>query len=103
MPEGLNLTRTFSGTYREIQGSFKIEKNTLAPNPEKYVAPWPRSQTKAAADGGNKFDLTRWNDAYFPERLIDVRRAAAGDRGVAVEFVFFCPFYDENLWEINPR
>ena len=27
---GLNLTRTFSGTYREVPGSFKIENNTSA-------------------------------------------------------------------------
>jgi hypothetical protein len=96
----LNLTRTFSGTYREVPGSFKIEKNTLAPKPERYIGPWPRSETKGAADGGNKFDLSRWNDAYF-ERL---KRfiAAASDRGVVVEFVLFCPFYEENLWDINP-
>jgi hypothetical protein len=97
---GLNLTRTFSGTYREVPGSFKIEKNTLAPRPEKYISPWPRSQTKGAKDGGNKFDLTRWNDAYF-ERLRKFV-AAASDRGLVVEFVLFCPFYEENLWEINP-
>ncbi len=30
---GFNLTRTFSGTYREIPGSFKIPANTLAPAP----------------------------------------------------------------------
>ncbi len=96
----LNLTRTFSGTYREIPGSFKIEKNTLAPRPEKYIAPWPRSETPGAADGAHKFDLTHWNDAYF-ERLTRFT-AAAADRGIVVEFVFFCPFYEENLWEINP-
>ena len=38
---GFNLTRTFSGTYREVPGSFKIEKNTLAPAADKYIAPWP--------------------------------------------------------------
>jgi hypothetical protein len=97
---GLNLTRTFSGTYREVPGSFKIEKNTLAPTPEKYLAPWPRCATPGAADGGNKFDLARWNDAYF-ERLKNFV-AAASQRGVVVEYVFFCPFYEENLWDINP-
>ena len=85
---GLNLTRTFSGTYREVPGSFKIQHNTLAPTPEKYIGPWPRSETKGAADGGNKFDLTRWNDAYF-ERL-KTFVAAAADRGIVVEYVLFC-------------
>jgi hypothetical protein len=97
---GLNLTRTFSGTYREVPGSFKIVKNTLAPTPDKYITPWPRTQTTGAADGGNKFDLARWNDAYF-ERLRKFV-AAASDRGIVVELVLFCPFYEENLWDINP-
>jgi hypothetical protein len=97
---GLNLTRTFSGTYREVAGSFKIEKNTLAPQPDRYVCPWPRSQSPGAADGGNKFDLSRWNDAYF-QRLKNFV-AAAGHRGIVVEFVLFCPFYEESLWDINP-
>ena len=29
---GFNLTRTFSGCYRELPGSFNIAENTLAPN-----------------------------------------------------------------------
>src|SRR5687767_3848687 len=33
---GLNQTRTFAGTYREISGSFKIENNTLAPAPDRF-------------------------------------------------------------------
>src|SRR5437764_1205666 len=37
-----NLTRTFSGMYREIPNSFGIVENTLAPKPERYVCPWPR-------------------------------------------------------------
>jgi hypothetical protein len=97
---GLNLTRTFSGTYREVPGSFRIESNTLAPAADKYVAPWPRTETPGAADGRNKFDLGRWNDAYF-ERL-DRFVAAASERGIVVEYVLFCPFYEENLWEVNP-
>lgn len=30
---GLNHTRVFTGAYREVQNSFSIEKNTLAPEP----------------------------------------------------------------------
>src|ERR1700734_2150832 len=58
---GLNLTRTFSGTYREVPGSFKIEKNTLAPTADRYIAPWTRIDAPGASDGGNRFDLGRWN------------------------------------------
>src|SRR4030095_15542991 len=48
-----NLTRTFSGTYREVAGSFNITGNTLAPAAGRYICPWTRSETPAAADGGN--------------------------------------------------
>ena len=40
--DGLNQTRTFSGTYREVPGSFQIRDNTLAPKPNRYRAPWAR-------------------------------------------------------------
>ncbi len=40
---GLNLTRTFAGTYREVPGNFHITRNTLAPEPDQFVCPWPRS------------------------------------------------------------
>ena len=96
---GFNLTRTFSGVYREVPGSFKIENNTLAPEPARFVCPWPRTDTPGAADG-NKFDLTKWNPAYFT-RLKDFL-TQAGKRGVVVELVLFCPFYDESMWRVNP-
>jgi hypothetical protein len=97
---GFNLTRTFSGTYREVPGSFKIEKNTLAPAADRYIAPWPRTDTAGAADGRNRFDLGRWNDAYFARLKAFV--AAASERGIVVEYVLFCPFYEEDLWAVNP-
>ena len=95
-----NLTRLFSGTYREVPGSFQIAANTLAPVSGRYTAPWARSSQPGAVDGGNKFDLSAWDPDYF-DRLRNFV-AAAGDRGVVVELVLFCPFYDENLWQINP-
>src|SRR6478672_4324809 len=67
----LNLTRVFSGSYREVAGNFKIASNTLAPAPGKFIAPWMQR------DG--KFDLTKWDDAYFA-RLKDFV-AYAGRRG----------------------
>ena len=95
-----NLTRLFSGTYREVPGSFQIAANTLAPAPARYAAPWDRSSQPGAVDGGNKFDLSAWDPAYFDRLKSFV--AAAGERGVVVEFVLFCPFYEENLWTVNP-
>ncbi len=95
---GLNLTRTFSGTYREVPESFGITDNTLAP--ERYLAPWARSSDPGAADGGNKFDLREFDPAYF-DRLRDFV-SQASQRDIVVEFVLFCPFYDEKLWAVNP-
>jgi hypothetical protein len=96
----LNLTRTFSGSYREVPGSFQIAGNTLAPRPERFICPWPRSETPGGADGLNKFDLTKWNDAYFA-RLRDFVEQA-GKRGVIVEMNLFCPLYEDSLWEVSP-
>ncbi|MDB6032619.1 MAG: Myo-inositol 2-dehydrogenase, partial [Verrucomicrobiales bacterium] len=63
--DGLNLTRTFTGAYVEPMGAFNIAQNTLAPKGERFICPWARSSIPGYANGGNKFDLSRWDDAYF--------------------------------------
>jgi hypothetical protein len=97
---GLNLTRTFSGSYREIPGSFGITDNTLAPLPNRFACPWARSATPGYFDGGAKFDLSKFDDATFA-RLKDFL-SQASKRGIVVELSLFCPMYDENLWKANP-
>ncbi|GAB4138310.1 MAG: hypothetical protein Kow0040_25550 [Thermogutta sp.] len=97
--DGLNHTRTFSGTYREIPSSFGITGNPLAPRPNRYIAPWARSDQPGYFDGGNKFDLTRWDENYFL-RLRDFLTTAKR-YGVVVEFNLFCPFYNDDLWRAN--
>jgi hypothetical protein len=97
---GFNLTRAFSGAYREIPGSFGIRENTLAPKPGRFICPWARSSTPGASDGANKFDLTRWDSAYFARLRNFV--AEAGKRGVIVELVLFCTIYSEELWQASP-
>jgi hypothetical protein len=97
---GFNLTRTFSGTYREVPGSFGIIDNTLAPAPKRYVCPWARSTTPGLADGTNKFDLKAWDQAYF-DRLKDFV-AQAGKRGIVIELSLFCTIYDDKLWNVSP-
>ena len=97
---GFNLTRTFSGTYREVDGSFHITGNTLNPAPGRYVCPWARSTKEGAVDGGNKFDLTQWDSQYF-ERLKDFIHQA-DQRGIVVELVFFCTMYREEMWNASP-
>jgi hypothetical protein len=98
--DGLNLTRTFTGAYFEPSGAFNIAENTLAPAKGRFIAPWARSETPGFAHGGNKFDLTRFDDAYF-RRLKDFV-AEAGRRGVVVEVNLFCPFYEEPQWKLSP-
>ena len=97
---GFNLTRLFCGTYREIPGSFGIRDNTLAPLPNRFIAPWARSDQPGYFDGGNKFDLTKWDDAFF-KRLKDFA-SQASSRGVILNLSFFTPNYEEKLWLANP-
>lgn len=97
---GLNLTRTWSGSYHEVPASFGITQNTLSPLPNRYLCPWARSATPGAADGGAKFDLTRWDPVYF--QRLHAFLTAASERGVVVEMNLFCPNYEEILWQVNP-
>lgn len=99
--DGLNLTRTFTGAaYFEPSGAFNIARNTLAPAAGRFIGPWARSGQPGAADGGNKHDLTRWNDAYFA-RFRDFA-GQASTRGVVIEVNLFCPFYGEEQWRLSP-
>jgi hypothetical protein len=98
--KGLNHTRVFSATYREVPGNFGITGNTLAPAPDRFIAPWPRSDRPGARDGLNKFDLTKWNQDYF-DRLKKLL-AEAESRGIIVELVLFCPYYNDSMWEVSP-
>jgi hypothetical protein len=97
---GFNLTRTFSGAYCEPVGAFKIQNNTLAPAKGQLICPWARSGAPGYANGGNKFDLTRWDPAYFERLRAFVREA--GRRGVVVELVLFCPMYKDDMWKLSP-
>jgi len=96
----LNLTRTFSGVYCEDAKSFNITRNTLAPAEGKLTCPWARSEKPGYAGGGNLFDLGRWDEAYF--KRLKAFLTAAGERGIVVEFVLFCPFYEETMWKLSP-
>ncbi len=97
---GLNHTRTFSGVYRENSAAFQITDNTLAPAPQRYICPWARSTQPGYHAGGNRFDLTRWDEAYFA-RLKDFLTEAA-KRGIVVELTLFCPMYRDDMWEDCP-
>lgn len=98
--EGMNMTRIFSGAYCEPPGAFKIENNTLAPNEGRLICPWKRSDTPGYKGGGNKFDLTKWDEEYF-QRLKDFV-SIAHEKGIIVELALFCPMYDEAQWTLSP-
>lgn len=89
---GFNLTRTFSGIYREIPGSFGIVDNVLVPAPDAYVSPYKKVN--------GKYTLREFNEAYFA-RLHDFV-SKASECGIVVEFVLFCFWYEQALWEICP-
>ena len=97
---GFNLTRTFSGAYCEPVGAFKIQNNTLAPAKGQFICPWARSNIPGYANGGNKFDLTKWDQTYFKRLRNFVKEASKC--GVVVELVLFCPFYEDGMWKLSP-
>lgn len=98
--DGLNLTRTFTGIYIEPPGAFNIERNTLAPVAGRFIAPWRRSTQPGFNGGGNKFDLSQWDDAYFTrlKQFMD----NAQQKNIIVELALFCPFYEKKQWLLSP-
>src|SRR5947209_9319908 len=98
--DGLNLTRLFVGPYCEPPGAFNIADNTLAPKAGKVLFPWARSPTPGYPNGGDKFDLTKWDDAFFARLKAFVGSAAKV--GVVVEVNLFCPFYEDSMWNLSP-
>lgn len=102
---GLNHTRLFTGLYVEDNGQLRDGPqagNTLDPDDGELLCPFARSDTPGYPGGGNKFDLTRWDAAYF-DRLGDFV-AKASERSVVVEVCLFCPYYDDRFgqWRLSP-
>ena len=97
---GLNVTRTFSGAYVEPSDAFGIKKNTMAPAQERFICPWARSKEPGYANGGNKFDLSEWDQAYFARLKEFV--AEAGKRNIVVELDLFSNYYDTVQWNFHP-
>ena len=98
--KNLNLTRVFTGAYIEPSGAFNIEKNMLAPDVGRYIAPWIRSSQPGFRGGGNKFDLAQWDEAYFTRLKQFVGEAQ--QRNIIVELTLFCPFYEMKQWILSP-
>ena len=98
--DGMNYTRIFTGTYFEIEGqSFSIQNNTLAPSKDNIITPW--IMVESDTPGEIKYDLSRWNDAYF-ERLKDFMTRAA-EKNIIVEVTLFSSIYRDYHWDISPQ
>lgn len=92
--DNLNLTRAFTGMYREVPGeSFSIARNTLAPEEADFVQPFRRT-------GPQKYDLSQWNEEYF-QRWRDFV-SDAGQRNVIVEVTLFTTYYNDKHWRMSP-
>ena len=61
------LAQAWTGAYVEPDADVG-PNNTLDPKLGRYIAPWARSSVPGNAKGGNKFDLTKFNQTFF-ERL----------------------------------
>jgi len=98
---GFNYTRLFGGSYIEVPGkSFGIQRNDLAPQPNRLLAPWSRSASAGYAGGGNKLDLDHWDDEYF-KRFRDFL-GEAEKRGIIVELSLFSAQYNDVQWNVSP-
>ena len=89
--DGLNTTRLFMGAYYEKPGAFGIEHNTLAPDEQSLLLPWQKTQ--------DKYDLQKWNDAYF-KRLHNFM-VKAQQNNVIVEINLFSAYYGAG-WAYHP-
>jgi hypothetical protein len=72
----------------------------LAPLGGRFLCPWARSEQPGYANGGNKFDLTKWDKAYL--KRLKAFMSEARRHGVIVELDLFCPFYEESMWALSP-
>ena len=99
--DGLNYTRLFGGSYVEVPAkSFGIQRNDIAPQTGRLIAPWARSSVGGYAGGGNKFDLAQWNSEYFARFEAFLKEAAR--LGIVVEISLFSSTYGDLQWTFSP-
>ncbi len=103
--QGMNLTRIYPGGMFEPPDKY-LPGNPLGPRPGRQILPWAKSDEAGAhpslAELGQpslKFDLERWNPAYF-ERLKAFVELAR-QKGIVVEVAFFNGMYAD-CWPLMP-
>lgn len=93
--EGFNYTRVFIGAYSEIGGNnFGISNNTMNPKPENWLTPWLKDRSTP------KYDLSKWNDAFFDRLTAFI--SAASKNGIVVEVTLFTSYYTNHQWSNSP-
>jgi PA14 domain len=98
---GFNLTQLFSGIMVEDDKSTKMGyDDCLAPRPGRLLIPWMRSSTPGYVNGGNKFDLSKFDPKYFSRLKNFV--SEADKRGIVVEIQLFWNYYRSDIWDISP-
>jgi hypothetical protein len=71
----------------------------MGAKPARTIVPWARSNQPGYVYGGNKYDLDKWNPAFFA-RLKDFI-VKAEERGIVVEVCFFNSQYSHR-WPLSP-
>ena len=74
---GLNYTRIYPGYMIEPNNKY-IKGNTLGPTPDGIILPWARSDKPGYRQGGNLFDLDRWDPAFFARLKDFIARRPSG-------------------------
>lgn len=103
--QGMNLTRIYPGGMFEAPDKY-LPGNPLGPRPGRQILPWARSSQVGAhpalGEPGRpslKFDLDRWNPAYFDRLKAFVE--LANKKGIIVEVAFFNGMYAD-CWPLMP-
>ena len=98
--EGMNYTRLFGGSYRELPAQVVRHSAQYAGARARTIhRAVGASDTPGYEGGGNKFDLDRWNPEFFA-RYRDFLSEAA-KRGIVVEVTLFSSHYQEMQWKIS--
>ncbi len=85
------MTSVMSGVFLEPSGQGEWEE---------LILPWKRSSEEGYYYGGNKFDLSQWDDAYFDH--LENYVSEANQKDILVKYIFFAPIFDDHKWSGTP-
>ena len=102
------LTEAFAGSYVEPDddgdpsGLYPLN-NPLSPANGSYISPFARTAVPGGPKGGTKFDLLKYDPAYFSRLRSFVKTAGAA--GVVVQLGLFCGYdaVHSFIWDGSPQ